>query len=1836
MNEFRDRLQDLSPAKRALLEKLLRQQAPTAEPLAAIPRRAAGSPPVLSFAEQRLWFVDQLEPDHPFYNLPLAARMTGPLDRAAFAQSLQAVVDRHETLRTTYHRRADAPHREVADKVLIQPQFVDLRSAVADGSMDEAGLQRRLRVEARRPFVLERGPLLRCTVFQLGDTEHVVLLTMHHIVSDGWSMGVMLRELAAYYAAIEQGTAPELPPLAIQYSDFAAWQQQRLDPKTLDREVDFWRGMLQDAPALIDLPLTYPRSPTQDFEGAIYPLDLSPELSQAVIQFARQRQVTPFMIFIAAYAALLARYSQQATISIGTAVANRLRPELEALIGFFVNTLVLPIPVKPSEAFEQLVQQVRDISATAFAHQEIPFEKLVEHLAVDRDRSHSPLFQVAFVLQNTPRELNSNRQLRIEPLPVDNGTAKSDLTFFLWEDESGRFTGHIEYRTSLFSATAISRFASGFQTLLSAAIESPASEVGKLPMVDATEHLRLVDGLNSLHRTYRGSQVMPHAVEEQALATPKQIALVHGDRQLTYGDLVKTADRYGAGWQALGLQPTQAVMVALPRSFPQVFASFSIMRSGAVYVPVDHESPLHRLQTIADDTDAQFIVCPEELIDAWRPEFGDRRLITTAQVEQAGLNQRFRPVDIQPHDLAYMIFTSGSTGTPKGVQIEHRGIMNFLRAKAEALESFGSHDRVMHGFSPCFDGSIAEVYMSLIHGATIVIVDRETFIDPRALTRLLNEQRVSVGMFSPTLLATLDPANLPNVRIVLSAGEALTPELARQWIPGRAMYNGYGPTEVSIGVSMHRIHEPLNQRVPIGRAMANMRLYILDNEQQPVPVGVTGEMYIGGVGVARGYLARPDLNNEKFLPDPFAGFDGARMYRTGDLGRWTDADVAEFMGRRDDQIKLRGFRIELGEIESAIQDLPGVRQVVVVPRGEHSDSRRLIAYVVPEATSEELAKQHEQLENEQVASWKELFEQSHQAAGLVLDRQFDIGGWVSTYTGRPLPNDEMREWVEQTVARVLSLRPRKVLEIGCGTGLILLRAAPQCEHYTGTDLLGSSLAGVSKVLAKQPELAQRVTLHERLADNFTGFNDGQFDVILLNSVVQYFPSADYLQRVLEGAVRVLAPGGKILLGDLRNLRLHRALASSVERSRAEPQTTTEVLKQRTHARLEHEEELLVDPVLFEQLVGVLPRCSGCEIHVKAMRSDNELSRFRYEVVLEFDRAKDHDPTATTGDVTTSAWSGIDSLRKLLLQKPQQRLLIHGIPNARVMGDVIADQWIQDSPQHITAAELELRLNNQLAALSSAAAPVTPAELYQLAEDTGYRLQLGWDNEALDQLNGLLYPRDSRPPQASNRPHVQQPLNWSSFTNAPLKQREQQRATAVWRQALHERLPEYMVPSAFVLLDRLPRTLQGKVDKQALPPPPADRPDWAGTYVAPRCEAERVLVEVWEELLDVRPIGIEDNFFELGGHSMLAVRMVSAVQERLDKNLPLAALFKSPTIEQLAEILMNPNASGKANSLVRLGTASESDLTTTSPALFCIHPAGGTVFCYLPLAQALGEQRPVYGLQAVGIDGQQPPHQTLAEMAAHYARAIREAQPQGPYHITGWSIGGVIAFEVARQLKEQGETLGVLALLDSGLLPGSESMQGEDFLPLITALFPAEEAMTLDDLRQQSVEDQLKYFVQRAAQAGIVPAGFDQLSAHIFQVFQANVKAVHEYLPQAYPDSFVLFRPQDQAKTGELFDDPVLGWREYATAIEVLPVPGDHAHMLQEPAVSQIAGRSKKECNECSHLDACILGGTGILPVLLDTPEGSRPTATLRNHVLANVATKKSPRSGERSYVIPFC
>jgi amino acid adenylation domain-containing protein len=1300
--------------------------------------RAAVQP--TSFAQRRLWFLDRLEAGNPAYNVPAAARLRGELDVPALRRALTRITARHQALRTTLHEVDGEPVQVIGDPTEVALPVRDI-SGAGDPA---AAIDAEFSADGAMPFDLAAGPLLRCVLLRVKSDDHVLLVTAHHAVTDGWSLGVFFRELSTLYASFRAGQDDPLPPLAVQYGDYAAWQREFLTAEVLEPDRDYWRSALAGAPARLDLPTQFPRHGNQTGADAIVTSSrLPPQLAADVYDFSEAEGTTAFMTLLAAFQLTLARHAGATDVVVGSPSASRLRPELEPMIGCFVNLLPLRADVSGSRSFRDLLGRVRGTALDAYEHQDLSFEQIVDTVRPDRAVTGEPLFQVLFAVNSMPTPALSAGPLTLEFLSPRRRRAKYDLSV------TATCSGDdidlaAEYRSDLYGAEWINRFLGHYLVILAAAIRDPQRPMDELPMLPAAERQRLLDGWNDTAADFPDDVCVHELFERQVSRTPDSVAVTAEAGEVTFRELDERANQIARQLREWGIGRASRVGVCLERSLEMVAALLGVLKAGAAYVPLDPAYPATRLELMTADAGIEAVVAHAATRDVLPP--GVPRVLDLSTADLTGLPVTAPPPAAGPLDSAYVIYTSGSTGRPKGVVNTHRGVVNRL-VWTQREYGLDAADVVLQKTPYSFDVSVWEFFWPLMTGARLVMARPEGHKDPRYLASLIRAERVTTLHFVPSMLLafmeTVDIADCASLRRVITSGEALPADLARRFLGAGLdcpLHNLYGPTEAAIDVS-HWTCQPdePGPTVPIGRPIANTQLYILDPRGEPVPIGVAGELYIGGVQVAAGYLHQPELTAERFTPNPF---HGGTMYRTGDLARWRQDGAAEFLGRLDHQVKLRGFRIELGDVEAAVREQDGVRDVVVTARRD-----QLVAYV-------------------------------------------------------------------------------------------------------------------------------------------------------------------------------------------------------------------------------------------------------------------------------------------TGD-----------------------------------------------PAALSSEELRERVRRER--------------------------------------------------------------------------------------------PEYMVPSAIVWLDELPLLPNGKVDRKALP----DLGDLVPTgteRVPPRDGLELELITLWEELLDVRPIGVTDDFFALGGNSLQVIRLLSRVKRQHDQDLPISVMFSGgSTVERLARELRRGPATRNWSPVVAIRSAG------TRPPLFCLPPAVGNVLCYVDLARALPADQPVYGLQAPGLDSSRLPLRHLAESVIEYTGAIRSIQPDGPYHLAGYCVGSVSAFAVARRLREAGQEVAVLAMLDGG--PPSVDNGFDDVDEAEVAAWFAWElgraagrrlVIEPADLRADTGRTLEEALLAAAVARDVLPADTDASQlARLLATFDAGVRGAREHDARPFDGRIVGFRAEEGSAAG----NPVTRWRPLAVGgLAIEEVPGDHYTMMRPPHVAVLA------------------------------------------------------------------
>jgi len=906
-------------------------------PIVPVPRTG---PLPLSFGQRRLWVVDRLEPGNPAYNMAYVLRLRGEPDVPALRASLDVLVGRHESLRTLFVEHGGEPAQVVHAPAPVAVPTVDLRG-LRDSGREAARLAGE---EAVRPFDLERGPLLRTALLRLGDADHVLCVTMHHIVSDGWSKGLLVREVSALYGAFTRGGEPRLPELPVQYADYAVWQRAWLSGETLEAQLAYWRGHLAGAPPLLEIPTDRPRVAGQGARSRRHVLAVPDETALALRELSRREGTTLFMTLLAVWQALLSKYSGQTDVVVGSPISGRTRYETENLIGFFVNMLPLRADLSGDPTWSELLRRVRTTARGAYAHQELPFERLVEELVTERSITHAPLFQVAFALERAdgsgPLALCD---LGVEAFGGEEGASKFDLDLIFGEDDE-HLPGALTYRVELFDAETIARLAGHLETLLAEVAADPRRRISEVSLLRGAERARVLEAWNDT------AAPLPRAcVHErftvQAARMPDAPAVYFHDEVVGRGELERRSNRLAHRLRRHGVGPETRVGLYVERGIEMVVALLGIFKAGGVYVPLDPAYPAERLAFMLADSGASVLLAPTEFRDVLPAFAGERVRLDAGPGEVLPGDDAPPASGVSPENAAWVIYTSGSTGRPKGVVATHAGAANLLSHAVESIGA-GPGGRIVQTASASFDASLLEILAALLSGAELHVADRETVLSPERLGALLRERRIDTWITPPALLDTLPDADFPALRTVCVGGDRCSAETAARWSRGRRMFNMYGPTETTIYSIEHRVAAGAAEAPPIGRAVANLRAYVLDASGEPSPVGVPGELHVGGAGVVRGYLGLPGLTAERFVPDAFGGDPGARLYRSGDRARWRADGALEFLGRVDAQVKIRGFRIEPGEVEAVLREQEGVRDAAVTVREDAPGGKCLVAYVV--------------------------------------------------------------------------------------------------------------------------------------------------------------------------------------------------------------------------------------------------------------------------------------------------------------------------------------------------------------------------------------------------------------------------------------------------------------------------------------------------------------------------------------------------------------------------------------------------------------------------------------------------------------------------------------------------------------------------------------------------------------------------------------------------------------------------------------------------------------------------------------------------------------------------
>ncbi|OUL22222.1 non-ribosomal peptide synthetase [Nostoc sp. RF31YmG] len=1450
----------------------------------------------LSPTQQGLLFHTLYAPDSGIYCDRYRITFKGNLNISAFEQAWQQVAKRHSVLRTSFFwEEVEEPMQVVYRQVTLPLEQYDWRGI--NSAEQEQKLEAFLTADRSRGYQLSEAPLMRLALIQMTDEVYQFIWSNHHILFDGWSRFVLFNEVLEIYQALNNGNHITLKP-SFPYRKYIAWLRQQ----NLFEAEAFWRQELQGVtaptPLVVDKLVSNVSSIEEYSEQQI---ELSLASTEQLKSVARQYQLTLNTLVQGSWALLLSRYSGEDDVIFGANTSGRPinLPGIDSAVGLFVNSLPVRVKLNPTDC---LIPWLKNLQAKQAEVRHYEYSPLVQIQGWSELPKGVPLFNSLIAFENYPIDealRQRNKSLEIADFSVLNRT-NYPLSIIVVPDE--KLLLKIICDRRYFNDATITRMLGHLQTLLEGMVANLQQQLKDVPLLTKAEQHQCLVEWNNTQKEYPLHLCLHQLIEAQVEKTPDAVAIVFADQKLTYQQLNSRANQLAHYLQKLGVKLEVQVGICVERSLEMVVGLLGILKAGGAYVPIDPDYPQQRQAFMLQDCQTSVLLTQQKFADTL-PEHQAQVICLDTDWEIITQESNQNPAtNITSDNLAYVIYTSGSTGQPKGAMNTHAGVCNRLLWMQDTYQ-LTANDRVLQKTPFSFDVSVWEFFWPLLTGACLVVAQPGGHRDSNYLVKLIAKEQITTLHFVPSMLRIFlqeqELEQCDSLQRVFCSGEALPFDLQQSFFERlqAQLYNLYGPTEAAIDVTAWTCQRHSTEVVvPIGSPIANIQIYILDAQLRLVPVGVPGELYIGGVGLARGYFNRPELTAEKFIHNPFSDRPDVRLYKTGDLARYQPGGTIEFLGRIDYQIKLRGLRIELGEIEAVLGQHPAVQQNVVVAR-EDENNQRLVAYIVPNSQAESLNSLVPTANNDQVSQWETVFDKTYNQTSQEQESIFNFVGWNSSYTNQPIPVNQMHEWLEQTVERILQWEPKRVLEIGCGTGLLLFEIAPHTEKYYGTDLASTGLDYISQHL----QLPQ-VKLEQRTADNFEGIENASFNAIVLNSVVQYFPNIDYLLRVIAGAVETVAPGGCIFIGDVRSLTLLEAFHTSVQLYQSPASLSITELKHRIQNRIEQEQELLIDPEFFIALQQYLTQIIHVQIQLKRGHNRNEMTNFRYDVTLHIHTEEGN----LDRGIQPFAWLDwqqekltVNDIYQLLITSEPEILGLCNVPNARVIKDIQALELLTHGQEFNNVGELQAALDKNIANTG-----IDPEEFWSLSEDLPYIISIQWSNSEADgSYDVVLVHRRAESstiiPVCPEKAVALQ--SWDTYANNPLQRKLANNLVPDLRRYLGEKLPDYTVPAAFVILKELPLTSNGKVNRKALPEPGTVRPDLPETFVAPRTAIEAQLAEIWLQVLGLEKVGIHDNFFELGGDSILSIQAFAKAKQA-NIHLTPKKLFDYPTIAELAAVV----------------------------------------------------------------------------------------------------------------------------------------------------------------------------------------------------------------------------------------------------------------------------------------------------------------------------------------------
>ena len=1456
----------------------------------------------LSFAQERLWFIHKLSEGNAAYNTPLVFKVNPKLDKSSLFTSIKDLVCRHEILRTLIKEdESGNTYQQV-----MPPNFYISQTRILDNDM----LHKYMKRDLKYVFDLSKETPIKVNYYTYKDNAYLSIV-IHHIATDGWSTDILMRDLTAYYNYHEQLRNNEpaklnLPKLTIQYKDFALWQRGYLTDECLENQLTYWKNKLADY-EILNLPTDHQRPLHFDYGGETLLFELSIGLSSDLRRVARELNVSLYSLLLSGFYLMLHAYSNQDDIVVGGVVSNRNHPQLEDLVGFFVNTIVLRKQLDYNVSAIDYVKQIGAEVIDAQLNQDVPFERLVEELVIDKDASRHPIFQVMFGVQHfgtachphqdchsregtlasgNPLNYNIHDLFTLYPCEDLLSTAKFDLSLII-DDGKEQLTGIFEYATSLFVENTIKGYVETYQVILEQMAQITAKEnneqrVRDIKYISPETYQKLVVDYNKTEMPYPEDKTIHQLFEEQIEKTPDNIAIVFEDIKLTYYELNVRSNQLAHYLRNnYQIKPDDLIALCLERSEYMLIAIIAVLKSGAAYVPIDPSYPEARIKYILSDTKAKVIINNLSSSDLIRGSSIVVLSIDRDEFEQQLQQQSSTNPDpiVKSNNLAYVMYTSGTTGDPKGVMVEHKGAINTI-LNLKGIYDFTLRDRRVTAFCAyVFDVSVSEFFVTLFNGGELYILNEGLRHDCSELANYLLKEKINYIYLPPVLLANLPKQEYPDLKVVIYAGEPCDKNTIEFWLLNKRIYNYYGPTEASIYSTGLQL-KSIDHGCLIGKPISNVSVYSLNMQLNIKPLGAVGELFIGGDGVARGYLNQTELAKEKFIANPFQSEEekvqnkNVILYKTGDLVKMLPDGNLEYIGRDDLQVRVNGYRIELGEIENTLNSYKSIKKSVVLS-GDYTnngDSKYLVAYCVKSSNApDNRQKAH-------IMNWQNLHNVTYSNLDMQ-DYKEDFVGWISSYTGKPIDTKDMSEWRDETVSKINNLSPENILEVGSGNGLLLFSLIDSCKYYYAIDFSGQAI-DYTKRMINNYGYQNKVKIFECDASTIPFENlTNNYDTVVINSVTQYFPSVDYLSDTLIQIINNMSKAGQIFIGDLRDFRLIDCFYYSVLKFKNQIVSKIEIDYFKSQ-----DSELFISPVYFINLQKTNPKISHIELLPKLYNVINEISCFRYDVILHINKPSCYDKI-----VNFNSFIIVLDIKNYLINHNQDDLYIK-YPNMKIAVDYVEYQLIWGE-----TCSLDIENSKNLLSLDA---------LSKVFAENGYNAKFHID--VLDPLYINIIAHKKGTTIQTIMVEYDNSLYESeiNISNNPIhntKLIDYQYINEL-KAHLESKLPSYMIPPYFVVLDKLPLTINGKLDKKALPAP--ELSDY-GIYVPPSNEIEDNLCKIFSDLLGltVDKISIKDDFFRFGGSSALSIKLINRINNSFGCHLKIADIFIYKTVEELTKIIL---------------------------------------------------------------------------------------------------------------------------------------------------------------------------------------------------------------------------------------------------------------------------------------------------------------------------------------------